>query len=132
MAFGTFDIVHEGHINYLKQAKALGGFLIVVVARDYNAERVKHRKPQNNEKTRLEVVQKLDFVDAAVLGDREMRSWSTIQKHRPQIIVLGYDQWESEASLSQALSKLELHPLIVRAKPFKPEVFKTSKILNGK
>lgn len=129
MTFGTFDIVHEGHINYLKQAKALGDYLLVVVARDTNALRIKGKKPQNNEKARLEAVKKLDFVDEAVLGDREMRRWGAIVKHRPQIIALGYDQWTSEVSLSKELSGLGLHPMIVRAKPFKPEVFKTSKIM---
>jgi len=132
MAFGTFDILHPGHLNYLRQAKVLGDYLIVVVARDYNAERIKHKKPKNNEKKRLEAVKKLDFVDEAVLGDREMRKWSTIQKHRPQIIALGYDQWTSEVSLSQGLSELGLHPLIKRMKPYKPETFKTSKILGEK
>lgn len=132
MAFGTFDIVHQGHIYYLQEAKKLGDYLIVVVARDKNSVVIKGKKPLHNEKARLEEIKKLDFVNEAVLGDREMRSWSTIQKHRPQIIALGYDQWKSEFSLAQELGKLGLHPMIVRIKPFQPEKFKTSKILQNK
>lgn len=129
MAFGTFDIVHEGHIYYLKEAKKFGDYLIVVVARDENSLKIKGKKPLHNEKQRLEAVKKLDFVNEAVLGDREMRGWGTIQKNRPQIIALGYDQWKSEVSLAQELEKLGLHPMIARIKPFKPEKYKTSKIL---
>ncbi|MDD5162747.1 MAG: FAD synthase [Candidatus ainarchaeum sp.] len=132
MAFGTFDIVHQGHLYYLQEAKKLGDYLIVVVARDKNSVVIKGKKPLHNEKARLEEIKKLDFVNEAVLGDREMRSWSTIQKHRPQIIALGYDQWKSEFSLAQELGKLGLHPMIVRIKPFQPEKFKTSKILQNK
>jgi FAD synthetase len=132
MAFGTFDIVHKGHIAYLEQAKKLGDYLVVVVARDKNALIIKGKKPLHNEKNRLTGIKKLAFVDEAVLGDREMRSWSIIQKHRPQILALGYDQWKSEFSLAQELEKLGLHPMIVRIKPFKPEKFKTSKIMQNR
>jgi FAD synthetase len=132
MAFGTFDIVHEGHKHYLQQAKKLGDFLIVVVSRDKNTLILKGKKPRHNEKARLEEIKKLDFVNEAVLGDREMRSWGIIAKHRPQILALGYDQWKSEISLAKELEKLGLHPMIVRIKPFKPKQFKTSKILGQK
>jgi FAD synthetase len=129
MAFGTFDIVHEGHIAYLKEAKKLGDYLIVVVARDENVLRIKGKKPLHNEKERLAAVKKLGFVDEAVLGDREMRKWEIIQKQRPTVIALGYDQWKTEVSLGQELSNLGLHPMVVRMKPFQPEKFKTSKLL---
>jgi FAD synthetase len=132
MAFGTFDIVHEGHKHYLQQAKKLGDFLIVVVSRDKNALILKGKKPLHNEKERLAEIKKLAFVNKAVLGDREMRSWGIIAKHRPQILALGYDQWKSEFSLAKELEKLGLRPMIVRIKPFKPEQFKTSKILGQK
>ena len=132
MAFGTFDIVHEGHLFYLKEAKKLGDYLVVVVARDENVFGIKGKNPSHNEKIRLLGIKLISFVDKAVLGDREMRSWKIIREHSPQIIALGYDQWQTEVSLSENLAKIGLHPLIVRIKPFKPETFKTSKILGGK
>ena len=48
MVFGSFDLVHKGHVNFLKQAKKLGDELIVVVARDDNIEKVKKRKPSTD------------------------------------------------------------------------------------
>ena len=48
MVFGTFDIIHKGHINMLIQAKKLGDFLVVVLACDKTIEAVKNRKSYNN------------------------------------------------------------------------------------
>ena len=45
MAFGTFDILHEGHENFLKQAKALGNFLLVVIARDKTVKQIRANHP---------------------------------------------------------------------------------------
>ena len=58
MVFGTFDIFHEGHKNFLKQAREYGDYLIVVVARDETVEKVKKRLPQNDENSRLEIIEK--------------------------------------------------------------------------
>ena len=51
---GTFDIIHPGHINLIKQAKSLGDFLVVVIGRDQNVFNAKGRKPYYNERQRLE------------------------------------------------------------------------------
>ena len=69
MAFGTFDILHPGHLFYLAQAKKLGNKLIVIVARDNTVKRVKIRPPEHNENERLKKVQAQEYVDEAVLGD---------------------------------------------------------------
>ena len=45
MAFGTFDLLHPGHLSYLNKSKKLGSKLIVVVARDANTLKVKGFKP---------------------------------------------------------------------------------------
>ena len=71
IAFGSFDILHEGHKHYLNEAKGYGDYLIVVVARDSNILRFKGRKPRNDENYRLEQVKKLELVDEAVLGHKE-------------------------------------------------------------
>ena len=70
MAFGTFDLLHQGHFFYLKKAKSFGDNLVVVVARDKNVVEIKGRRPLNSEKERLAKVKRLEFVDKAVLGDR--------------------------------------------------------------
>ena len=58
IVFGTFDVVHQGHIHMLKEAREYGDFLIVVVARDDIVCEIKGKKPTNNEDKRFENIQK--------------------------------------------------------------------------
>ncbi|HLD00644.1 MAG TPA: adenylyltransferase/cytidyltransferase family protein [Candidatus Nanoarchaeia archaeon] len=126
MCFGTFDLLHLGHINYLQQAKRLADFLIVVVARD------KTKKQQNkvvvfNENERLELIKNLRIVDEAVLGYPDDH-FKIIMEKNPGIIFLGYDHAISEANLSDKLSELGLNPLIKRAKPYQEHKHKSTNI----
>ena len=54
MVYGTFDVLHLGHVDFLRQAKALGDFLVVSVARDVNAKKFKGYAPVFGEKERLQ------------------------------------------------------------------------------
>ena len=65
LAFGTFDLLHEGHEFYLREAKKLGNKLAVIVARDLNVWRAKGYLPKQGEKERLRAVKKLKFVNRA-------------------------------------------------------------------
>ena len=125
MAFGSFDILHEGHKHYLKEAKSYGDYLIAVVARDENILKFKGRKPKHDENYRLGEVKKLGFVDEAVLGDKE-DVFEVLEKFKPDIICLGYDQ--KSGNLEEELKKRGLKADIVRAKPFEPEIYKSSKL----
>ena len=128
MAFGSFDILHQGHLNYLKQAKKFGGFLIVVVARDKNIIKFKGKKPINNENKRLKKIKKLKFVDKAVLGNKD-DILEVLEEYKPDIICLGYDQKTvDEDKLKKELKKRDIKAKIVRCRPFKPEVYKSSKM----
>jgi|TARA_Y100000310_G_scaffold329691_1_gene400009 FAD synthetase len=130
ITFGSFDILHEGHKNYLREAKSYGDYLIVVVARDGNIVRIKHNKPKNDENSRLENIKNLDFVDEAVLGN-ENDIFQVLEEYKPDIICLGYDQkTATEEIIKQELEKRNLSAEIIRCKAFKPEVYKSSK-LNG-
>ena len=64
MVFGTFDVLHKGHINFFKQAKKHGDHLLVVVARDKTVSLIKGIKPHYDEKERLKSVKK--YVDKVV------------------------------------------------------------------
>ncbi len=128
IAFGSFDVLHEGHKHYLKEAKGYGDYLIVVVARDLNILRFKGRKPRNDENYRLEQVKKLDFVDEAVLGGKE-DILRVLDKYRPDIICLGYDQKTiNEKKLKEELEKRNIKSQIIRAKPYKEDIYKSSKL----
>ena len=93
MVFGTFDMIHEGHEDFFRQARALtsNSHLIVSVARDEVATRIKGIKPRNSEEARRSAVAEHELVDEAVLGDEEGYI-AHIRENKPDIIALGYDQ----------------------------------------
>ena len=63
LAGGVFDIIHPGHINTLNAAKKLGDTLVVVVATDKTALKMKKRKPLHSAELRQELVSSLSMVD---------------------------------------------------------------------
>ena len=127
MCFGSFDIFHKGHEDYFKQAKQFGDYLVVVVSRDHNFRRIKNREPLNSEVVRLKKVSDYKLVDKAVFG-HEKDLFSIIVEEKPRVICLGYDQWANELKLKNELLKRGLNVKILRAKPFKPEKYKSSKL----
>lgn len=129
MAFGTFDYFHAGHESYLKQAKALGNHLTVVIARDDTVKHIKGHIPDTPEKKRLKAVKTLPFVDKAILGNRSDK-FKIIKKYKPDIIALGYDQFVFTYQLKTLLIKYKINSRIVRLEPFKPEINKSSIIKN--
>ena len=56
IAFGTFDIFHLGHVSYLKQARKLGDYLVVIIARDKTVFQIKKQKTRNKEQERLKIL----------------------------------------------------------------------------
>jgi len=116
MATGVFDLLHPGQIYYLEQAKKLGDELVVVVARDSTARKLK-REPVNDEQTRLRLVSALKPVDKAVLG-HEGDVYQTVKELRPDLIALGWDQRWSEAELERELRSRGLGARIVKLKKY--------------
>lgn len=108
MVFGTFDGLHAGHEHFLKEARALGDQLIVVVARDKSVRELKHREPKHNEEARRQAVEKLALVSKAVCGDDTLGTYKVITQHRPNIIALGHDQTELAKDLHRWLSHQSL------------------------
>ena len=136
MIFGTFDMIHPGHEDFFRQARrlALSGvegqeskpLLIVSVARDVNTERVKGKTPRSSAEMRRAALEAHPLVDVAILGDEE-GYMEHIQKIAPDVIALGYDQaGEYVDSLEKDLRSAGLQTKIVRLRPFKPDVYKTS------
>ena len=126
LVFGTFDIVHPGHEYFLKQAKEHGDELIVVIARDLTVKQVKKLMPDNNELERLKSIQKLDYVDKAVLGSMDIDKYKIIEEIKPDIICLGYDQKAFTDDLEAKLHERGLRPEIIRISAYKPEKHKSS------
>ena len=130
MVFGTFDGLHEGHLDFFRQAKEYGDYLVAVVARDVNVKKIKKRAPVKNEIERLEILKKCDLVDYSILG-YEDNPYRIIQEVKPNIICLGYDQKSFNINLEGKLKELGLNIKIYTLEPYKPEKFKSS-IINKK
>ena len=88
---GVFDLLHPGHVRYLRDARALGDALIVGVNSDRSVTASKGpERPINPERERAELLLALDSVDAAVIFDEETPH-TIITRVQPDILVKGAD-----------------------------------------
>lgn len=127
MAFGTFDLIHPGHLYYLKRAKAYGDKLVVVIAKDKTIQDVKGFTPKYNEKERVEHVRELPYVDQVVLGyDKD--KYEIIEEVNPDIICLGYDQTTFTDNLQEKLKQRGLKSQVFRIGSYKEQLYKSSKL----
>ena len=113
LAGGVFDIIHPGHIHTLNAAKALGSTLVVAIATDKTAQKMKKRPPLHNQELRRELVSCLSMVDKAIVG-HEDDIFQTVKEVKPDIIVLGYDQVHQEKFISDGCKRINLNVEIVR------------------
>lgn len=118
VAQGTFDILHPGHLHYLREAAAMGDELCVIIAR---RENVTHkRKPILSDRQRRDMVAALDPVDGAILGDRE-DIFVPIERIDPDVIVLGHDQHHDEERIESALAERGIDCAVERASGHDPD-----------
>jgi|TARA_B100001245_G_scaffold183989_1_gene142039 cytidyltransferase-like protein len=121
LAGGVFDIIHPGHIHTLNAAKALGDVLVVAIATDKTAQKMKKRPPLHNQELRCELVNSLSVVDVAVIG-HEKDIFQTVKMVKPNVIVLGYDQVHQEKFISDGCKRINLDVKIVRLQTPIPEL----------
>jgi FAD synthetase len=125
MAFGTFDVLHPGHLSYLRQSKAWGDYLVVVVSTDAHAFKVKGKKPVFCQDSRAQLVRSLRFVDEVALG-LEGNYFDIVSEFKPNVVSLGYDHEQNEHELEIELKKIGVNSRIVRCDPFNEKEFKSS------
>ncbi len=92
---GCFDILHVGHIRYLREAKKLGDVLVVGLNSDKSVQKIKPLRPINPEKQRAEVLASLEMVDFVTIFEEET-PYSLIKFLKPHILVKGGD-WKIES-----------------------------------
>lgn len=131
IAQGTFDILHPGHIHYLRDAAAMGDELHVIVAREKN---ITHKEnPVLPDRQRREMVAALEAVDHAHLGDKE-DIFVPIERIEPDVIVLGFDQHHDEEGIAKALEERGIDCRVERAsarqRRFEGELLSTGTIID--
>ena len=127
LIFGTLDGIHKGHLNFFKQAKKYGNYLIVTVARDETVKRIKGKLPLKNEVERMKDIKKCKIIDKVISGDKD-NPYKVLKKVKPEVICLGYDQNFFIENLSNEIKRLKLKTKIFRMKPYQPEKFHSSLI----
>lgn len=121
LAGGVFDIIHPGHIYTLQEAKRLGDILVVVIATDKTAIRMKKRRPLHTQQQRKMLVDALRLVDVSVIGD-ETDIFITVNLIKPHIIALGYDQAHQEKAILDGCKRINIDATVARLQSPIPEM----------
>jgi len=117
VAQGTFDVLHPGHVHYLREARSMGERLHVIIAR---RENVTHKEPPVlPDHQRREMVAALQPVDRAIVGHPE-DIFVPIERIRPDVIALGHDQHHREEGLRAELDRRGIDCSIRRASGREP------------
>lgn len=120
MTGGVFDIIHPGHIHMLDLMNQLGDTLVVVVAHDNTAIKMKKHAPLHNQKTRMRLVNSLKSVGACLAGN-DGDIFQIVKKIKPDIIALGYDQLHQKKHIQDGCNKIGIDADVRRIESFFPE-----------
>lgn len=94
LTYGTYDLLHYGHIRLLKRAKQLGDYLIVAVSTDeFNA--IKGKKAYHDYETRKEMLEAIRYVDLVIPENDWGQKISDVKKYEVDIVAMGSD-WEGD------------------------------------
>ena len=133
LASGTFDLLHLGHVRFLEEAKKAGGKdadLVVIVARDGTVKARKNKKPIMPEDQRRALVESLRVVDEAILGWENFNINKVIERIKPDVIAVGYDQNEIEQEVLKAIKEKKANIEVAKIGRFgKRELDSSSKIM---
>ena len=91
---GCFDIIHIGHVRYLREAKKLGDVLVIGLNSDSSVSRLKPKRPINPESHRAEVLSSLEMVDYVTIFNEDT-PYELIKHLKPDVLVKGGD-WKKE------------------------------------
>jgi FAD synthetase len=135
LASGVFDLLHLGHVKFLEEAKKAGGKnaeLIVIIARDSTVEENKGSKPVMSENQRRALVESLKVVDEAVLGFKKFDIGDVIDRIKPDVIALGYDQAAMEKQIREYVDKHGLNVKVVQVGKFEEDELDSSSKIRQK
>lgn len=129
LAGGRFNIIHPGHVYFLEKAKALGDYLVVVVANDKTVRRSKQALifPASERKKMVESLRCVDRVRIGYNIGAKDSYWRVIEKEKPNIIALGYDQKVKKNVLKKYCEDVGISCEVVRIGNYKG--YHTKKII---
>ncbi len=91
LTYGTFDLLHYGHIRILKRAKELGDYLVVALSTDeFNA--IKGKKAYHNYETRKKMLEAIRYVDLVIPENEWEQKLQDIKDYKIDVVVMG-DDW---------------------------------------
>lgn len=94
ITYGTFDLLHWGHINLLKRAKDLGDYLIVAISSD-EFNKLKGKKAYHSYENRKMILEAVRYVDEVIPEHEWEQKEKDVQEHDVDLFVMG-DDWEGE------------------------------------
>lgn len=95
LTYGTFDLLHYGHIRLLKRAKALGDYLVVALSTDeFNA--IKNKKSYYDYETRKKLLEAVRYVDLVIPENAWEQKENDVKKYEIDTVVMGSDWVGSE------------------------------------
>ncbi|MBQ1678531.1 MAG: glycerol-3-phosphate cytidylyltransferase [Oscillospiraceae bacterium] len=92
ITYGTFDLLHYGHINLLRRAKALGDYLIVVLSTDEFNWNMKHKKCYFTYEIRKQLLEAIRYVDLVIPEENWEQKISDVKEYHVDTFVMG-DDW---------------------------------------
>ena len=95
ITYGTFDLLHYGHIELLKRAKQLGDYLIVALSTDEFNTQEKNKKTYFSYKVRKEMLEAIRYVDLVIPEENWQQKKTDVEKYNCDIFVMGND-WEGK------------------------------------
>lgn len=125
LTFGTFDVFHEGHKYFLKEAKKYGDYLITVVATDENVLKIKWFNTHFNQFERQKELQNAWISDIVFVWKKDNPMFWLLE-YKPKVICLWYDQKWFSYMLDDFIKNNSLDTQVFRINSFNPEVYKSS------
>lgn len=95
ITYGTFDLLHYGHINILRRAKALGDYLVVMLSTDEFNWNQKQKKCHFTYEERKRILEAIRYVDLVIPEENWDQKISDVQKYEIDTFVMG-DDWEGK------------------------------------
>ena len=108
ITYGTFDLLHVGHVNILRRAKELGDYLVVAVSSD-EFNRLKHKEAYHSYEDRKLILEAIKYVDEVIPEENWEQKRDDIKKYNIDTFVMGHD-WEGEFDFLKDLCEVVYLP----------------------